>query len=149
VVAWRAARGMVIPQAGIVGSAFIVGFVGLQVSTLWAANPDYLPYFNEAVQHPQQILVDSDLDWGQDLWRLERRAEEIRIRELNLAYRGTADLAREKLPPYVVMPPWKPAKGWIAISMLAKVHDPKGYAWLDGYKPMEWVGKTIELYYVP
>jgi hypothetical protein len=68
---------------------------------------------------------------------------------LNLAYRGTADLAREKLPPFVIMPPWKPATGWVAISTLAKVHDPKGYAWLDAYKPVETVGKTIELYYVP
>jgi 4-amino-4-deoxy-L-arabinose transferase-like glycosyltransferase len=149
VKAWGAARRVLPGSLTVVGSALVVGVMGLQVSTLLTANPDYLPYFNEAVAHPEQILVDSDLDWGQDLWRLETRAAEIKIRELNLAYRGTADLAREKLPPYVVMPPWKPSHGWIAISMLAKVHDPKGYAWLDAYKPMEWVGKTIELYYVP
>jgi hypothetical protein len=47
------------------------------------------------------------------------------------------------------MPPWKPVTGWVAISALAVVHDPKGYAWLDAYKPLELVGKTIELYYVP
>jgi hypothetical protein len=46
------------------------------------------------------------------------------------------------------MPPWKPATGWIAISALAKVHDPKGYGWLDAYRPIERIGKTIELYYV-
>ena len=44
--------------------------------TLWTANPDYLPYFNEAVAHPERVLVDSDLDWGQDLRRLEQRAAE-------------------------------------------------------------------------
>ena len=32
------------------------------------AYPDYLPYFNEAVAHPERVLVDSDLDWGQDLY---------------------------------------------------------------------------------
>ena len=147
--AWRSLRKMTLRPLAIVGSALVFGVVGLQVSTLWTAYPDYLPYFNEAVAHPERVLVDSDLDWGQDLRRLEKRAAEIKIPRLNLAYRGTAVLAKEPLPPYVVMPPWKAATGWIAISWLAKVHDPKGYAWLDAYEPIETVGKTIELYYIP
>jgi 4-amino-4-deoxy-L-arabinose transferase-like glycosyltransferase len=148
-LAWASLRRMTVRPLAIVGSAFLVGIVGWQVSSLWTAYPDYLPYFNEAVAHPERVLVDSDLDWGQDLRRLERRAAEMKIPKLNLAYRGTADLARERLPPFVVMPPWKQVTGWVAISALAKVHDPKGYAWLDEYKPVEEVGKTIELYYIP
>ena len=35
------------------------------------AHPDYIAYFNElAGTHPERILVDSDLDWGQDMNRL-------------------------------------------------------------------------------
>lgn len=147
-VAWRALSNAALRPVAIVGSGLLVGLVGWQVSTWWTANPDYLPYFNEAVANPQRVLVDSDLDWGQDLRRLEQRAAAIRIPQLNLAYRGTADLTREPLPPIVVMPPWKHATGWVAISALAKVHDPKGYAWLDAFRPMERVGKTIELYYI-
>ncbi|HEY6924766.1 MAG TPA: glycosyltransferase family 39 protein, partial [Steroidobacteraceae bacterium] len=148
-LAWRSLRKAALRPLAIVGSALLVGLVGWQVGTLWTANPDYLPYFNETVAQPEKVLVDSDLDWGQDLWRLEKRAAAIKIPLLNLAYRGTADLAREALPPYVVMPPWKQVTGWVAISALAKEHDPKGYAWLDAYQPMEWVGKTIKLYYIP
>jgi len=146
---WSALRKSALGPLAVVGSGCLVVLVAWQVLPLWTANPDYLPYFNEAVAHPEQVLVDSDLDWGQDLWRLEQRAAAIKIPKLNLAYRGTADLARERLPPFVIMPPWKPATGWVAISALAKVHDQKGYAWLDAYKPVEIVGKTIELYYVP
>lgn len=148
-LAWRWLRKATVRPLAIVGSALLVGLVGWQASTLWTANPDYLPYFNEAVPDPQKVLVDSDLDWGQDLWRLEKRAAVLKIPLLNLAYRGTADLTREALPPYVVLPPWQHVTGWVAISALAKEHNPKGYAWLDAYKPMEWVGKTIKLYYIP
>ena len=148
-LAWGALRKAAVGPLAVVGQGGLVVLVAWQVLTLWTANPDYLPYFNEAVAHPERVLVDSDLDWGQDLRRLEQRAAEIKIPKLNLAYRGTANLARESLPPFLIMPPWKPATGWVAISALAKVHDPKGYAWLDAYEPLELVGKTIELYYVP
>src|SRR5581483_1212798 len=148
-LAWRSLRKLSVRPLAIVGSAFVAVLVGWQVLTLWTANPDYLPYFNEAVEHPERVLVDSDLDWGQDLRRLEWRTAELKIPRLNLAYRGTADLAREPLPPFVVMPPWKPVTGWVAISALAKVHDRKGYSWLDAYRPMERIGKAIELYYIP
>jgi hypothetical protein len=148
-LAWRALRKATVRPLAIVGSAGLLGLVAWQVLTLWTANPDYMPYFNEAVTHPEKVLVDSDLDWGQDRFRLERRAAEIKIPLLNLAYRGNANLAKEPMPPYVVLPPWKQVTGWVAISELAKVHDPKGYAWLEAYQPFERIGKTIDLYYIP
>jgi Dolichyl-phosphate-mannose-protein mannosyltransferase len=120
-----------------------------QLSVLWRAYPDYLPYFNESVRAPQQVLVDSDLDWGQDLARLEQRSAQLGIAHLNLAYRGTADLAREPLPPYTVVPPHQPVHGWLAISALARTRNLSDYAWLDGYRPVERIGKSIELFYIP
>jgi hypothetical protein len=146
---WEALQRAAVRPLAIVGSGVLAVFVAWQVLTLWTANPDYLPYFNEAVAHPEQILVDSDLDWGQDLKRLEQRAAAIKIPKLNLAYLGTPDLTRESLPPYVILPPGKPVTGWIAISALMRAHWPKGYAWLDAYQPVESIGKTIQLYYIP
>jgi hypothetical protein len=146
---WRTLRAVTVRPLAIAGSGLLVVFVGWQVLTLWTANPDYLPYFNEFIAHPEQVLVDSDLDWGQDLRRLEQRAAAIRIPKLNLAYLGTPDLTRERLPPYLIMTPGKPVTGWIAVSALARAHFPKGYAWLDAYRPLETIGKTIELYYIP
>ena len=120
-----------------------------QLSPLWRAYPDYLPYFNETVAHPEGVLVDSDLDWGQDLHRLEVRAAQLHIGRLNLAYRGTADLRREPLPQLHVLPPRERVNGWVAISQLARTRNHSDYAWLDAYRPVERVGKTIDLYYLP
>jgi hypothetical protein len=95
------------------------------------------------------VLVDSDLDWGQDLKRLELRAQALQIPLLHLAYQGTADLAREPLPPVEPLKPRQPVSGWVAISALARTRNPSDYAWLNAYKPLERVGHTIDLYYIP
>jgi hypothetical protein len=147
--AWRAIQGLkdrrwVLAMTTLLFAAFL-----WQFSTLVRAYPDYLPYFNETVRHPERVLVDSDLDWGQDLDRLEDRAAQLKIAKLNLAYLGTVDLARESIPPYVVLRYFTPVHGWVAISALARVTNPRAYAWLDAYVPIERVGKTIDLYYIP
>jgi hypothetical protein len=127
----------------------LLALLAWQLSALWTAYPDYLPYFNEAIAHPQQVLVDSDLDWGQDLYRLELRAAQLKIARLNLAYRGTADLSREPLPPLSILPPLKPVHGWVAVFALARTRRASDYAWLDAWQPLARVGKTVDLYYVP
>lgn len=146
---WRALATVSNPRIANIGRAVIVVLVGWQISLLWTAFPDYLPYFNETVAHPQQVLVDSDLDWGQDLRRLESALAELKVRQLSLAYLGTADLAREPLPPLTRLQPGHPVKGWVAITALAREHGLGGYAWLDAYKPIERIGKTVDLYFIP
>jgi hypothetical protein len=139
--AWRA-----LPR---VGTAVAVLLVCWQGSTLVTAWPDYFPYFNELVSEPRHVLVDSDLDWAQDLKRLERRLVELHAPSISLAYQGTADLSREALPPFIRLPPKQPATGWVAVTALSREHEPLGYTWLDAYRPVERVGKTIDLYFIP
>ena len=147
--AWRAVSSMRAGAARFAAGAALLALLIWQVSTLWRAYPDYLPYFNEAITRPAHVLVDSDLDWGQDLYRLERRAAQLRIPFLNIAYRGTAVLAHEPLPPYRDLPPKHPVHGWVAISQLARTRDLDDYAWLDPYTPVERIGRTIDLYSIP
>jgi len=147
--AWRAIAATPVPRTAFAAAALLLALVTWQLSTLWRAYPDYLPYFNEAVAHPERVLVDSDLDWGQDLYRLELRAAQLRIPALSLAYRGTADLSREPLPRCVALPPRHPVTGWVAVSQLARTRNRADYAWLDSYAPLERIGSSIDLYYIP
>jgi hypothetical protein len=73
---------------------------GLVLLALWyswsfvSIYPHYLAYFNELVGGPKsghKILVDSNLDWGQDLKGLKRWMDENNIKKIQLAYFGTAD----------------------------------------------------------
>lgn len=146
---WHALATVSNPKIANIGRAIIVVLIGWQVSLLWTAFPDYLPYFNATVSDPQQVLVDSDLDWGQDLRRLEGALAELKVRQLSLAYLGTADLAREPLPSLTRLQPGHPVKGWVAITALAREHSLGGYAWLNAYQPIERIGKTVDLYFIP
>lgn len=147
--AWQACAARPDARVRFGGTAVVCALVLWQLSTLWRAYPDYLPYFNETVCVPRNVLVDSDLDWGQDLKRLELRAAALQVPKLYLGYLGTADLAREPLPPFVMLKPRQPVTGWVAISDLARTRKAGEYAWLDGYRPLERIGKTIDLYYIP
>jgi 4-amino-4-deoxy-L-arabinose transferase-like glycosyltransferase len=118
-----------------------------QFSTLASAYPDYLAYFNAfGGEHPERILVDSDLDWGQDLRRLSLELARRRVPSVSLAYMGTADLTREHLPPFTLLAPGQRASGWIAVDMLSMKEEPDGYAWLASQTPVTRVGKSIDLY---
>ena len=76
------------------------------VSTLFCF-PHELSYFNELVGGPLRghaHLINSNIDWGQDLWKLKRqRAAEPDPRPLRLAYYGYLDAAalglEFRLPP--------------------------------------------------
>ena len=61
------------------------------VLVLWMAisvavhHPDYLAYFNAfAGKNPEQVLVDSNYDWGQDLKLLSRRLNELGVQQFSL-----------------------------------------------------------------
>jgi hypothetical protein len=129
----------------------VAALVLWQVAILGFAYPDYLAYFNPlAGAHPEHILVDSDLDWGgQDLRRLEQVLAARGVPQFWFGYKGTADLAREALPPYTLLKPNQPVSGWVAITMLTLQENQAGYGWLTHYQPVQRVGKSIALYYIP
>jgi 4-amino-4-deoxy-L-arabinose transferase-like glycosyltransferase len=159
--------------AGRVRRAIAVGLAVWAIAVPFFASPDYLPWFNGlAGHHPEHVLLDSDLDWGQDLGRLERALAERHVDHVALAYFGPADLCRHELPPGRWLRPYERTTGWIALSemyrqgvlgfyyrdgdycdpaqlVMSAPPDPNQYAWLDAYEPVARVGRSILLYYVP
>jgi len=94
------------------------------------ATPGYLSYFNFAAGGARggwRYLLDSNIDWGQDLLRLRAFMDENDVDRIHLAYFGTADpLAYGIDYSKVVMaydfypriPPSRPASGdWFACSV--------------------------------
>ncbi len=119
-----------------------------EAAVVVGAWPDYLAYFNELVAEPERVLVDSDLDWGQDLKRLVGRLRQLHVPSIALAYSGSADLKREALPPFVLLKPDQRATGWVAVSALARAEAPRHFDWLAPYARRERIGKTIDLYFI-
>ncbi len=102
--ALSALRGWRAPRGASVAAALLLWYAG---GTL-AQHPHHLAYFNELAGGPGngwRRLVDSNLDWGQDLKRLAAWLRENPAPGLKLSYFGSADPAyygieSEALPGY-------------------------------------------------
>ncbi len=163
---WRSAR----PR---VGRALALGLSAWQLAIPFAAGPDYLPWFNVlAGRHPEDVLLDSDLDWGQDLLRLERELATRKVERMSIAYFGISDLCRHRLPPGRWLRPHERVTGTVVISEMYRKGvvgsfyrdgnycdrsqltpearpDYDQYAWLRAYQPVARVGKSILIYDIP
>ena len=133
---------------------------------LWMAatgaihHPDYLAYFNElAGSEPERVLVDSDLDWGQDTGRLARRLRELGVTEVSFGALGSLGSFFEVwpgLPRTKPINPVAPADGWTAVSLTTAKETQYGLyyqysnlkPWYEYLEPKERVGSFL-LYYLP
>ena len=114
------------------------------------AHPDYLPYFNElAGSHPENILVDSDLDWGQDLKRLSEYLHEKGATSVGFTGFDYADLEKQHgFPPIHGLDRRGPYVGWNAIGFTCW-KELRLVTWPDQIPPTDRVGKSILVWYIP
>lgn len=136
------------------------------VSVVWlfAANfityPYYLAYFNEYIGGPQngwKYMIDSNLDWGQDLKRLKAYIDKNDIKDIKVDYFGGGNLDY-----YLGQGNYTywgfdkgPTTGWIAVSVdaiqwnSANTDSKMSYHWLtDNYEPVAKIGYSIFVYKV-
>jgi hypothetical protein len=132
------------------------------------SHSDHLAYFNEfASADPEAVLVDSDLDWGQDLKALSRRLHAAGARAVRTNfgdYFSSAPLY--DLPPMQPIQVFTPSEGWNVVSPTAAKHTAMSVIltgtsfedlvraersrtpWYDRMIPVERVG-ALKLYYFP
>jgi hypothetical protein len=126
-------------------------------SSLWIF-PDHLAYFNEFVGGPARghlYLDDSNIDWGQDLKRVERRLDAEGIGQVRYRFRHT------ERPDYYGVPgrpltdaEWNdPPPGVYALSthiLIRGEHHARTHGaktdWLSRYEPVGRVGYSTWIY---
>jgi 4-amino-4-deoxy-L-arabinose transferase-like glycosyltransferase len=123
-------------------------------------HPDYLAYFNElAGSKPERIVVDSDLDWGQNIIRLQRRLRELGVDHVafsNMTVHADRLMIWPGLPPVRDLDAFHPVEGWTAVSPTLWMLRKYGLSarplsvppWWAYYRPVEKVG-SLWLYYLP
>jgi 4-amino-4-deoxy-L-arabinose transferase-like glycosyltransferase len=119
--------------------------------------PDYLSYFNLAAGGPAggyKVLLDSNLDWGQDLYRLPSALRELGVTgKIGLLYFGHVHPRLYGID--YQLAPSSPAEGVFAISLqylmggsyvattpdwAFSVVEPSHAAWLRDYEPVAKAG---------
>lgn len=134
--------------------------VGLHVAVSVLAFPSYLSYFNLLIGSPRnadRVLIDSNLDWGQDLRRLGSWARANGATPLRVHYFGAGSVEHE-LPGAVrwagpraqLLPP-----GWFAVSrhfyrlsFMPGRADYDTYLRASGARYVTTVGGSIDVYRV-
>jgi hypothetical protein len=140
------------------GLAVAIACACLALEGLWI-HPHYLAHFNALVGGPAngpRLLLDANLDWGQDVTTLARELDARGNPPLWLALFAVEDPAA-----YGVrgrpLPGCRPVAGWLAISAnvrggLYAAGDPFAtpppgcYDWLDRFEPVARPGYSILLY---
>jgi hypothetical protein len=166
-VLWRPSQRLATPR-------LLMLMVGVML--LWHAIsalrtfPHYEAYFNELVGGPangHRILVDSNLDWGQDLPALKQFLDDKNLDKVYLSYFGTAPpeeygIVYRPLPSFPrfikgkeekAFNPYTPQPGWYAISATSLrlglyLQDRDLYAYFSEMEPKAQAGYSINLYEV-
>jgi hypothetical protein len=141
--------------------------VALALLCLWYAvgtisvHPHYLAYFNEIVGGPEngyRYLVDSNLDWGQDVKNLKAYMDEAGLEKIRLAYFGSAHIdyyGIEALPVSVDKPEGletSPSEVYAISATYLQggyLGDTEAFSWLRQYEPFAKIGYSIFLYRLP
>jgi 4-amino-4-deoxy-L-arabinose transferase-like glycosyltransferase len=154
----------------------VLGGLGIWYVAAWLyITPHYLAYFNELTlgpAHGDRVLVDSSIDWGQDVKALGRYAERHGITRLPYAHFGTASPNYYgikqfiALPGYSLLPPEERSAVWtiddlrqgkaeyvaIHVTNLRGVYLYEGtdyYKDFWGLEPVARIGYSINVYRNP
>ncbi len=114
-------------------------------------HPDFLAYFNEFSGGPLQAykyVIDSNIDWGQDLKGVKPWMEKNKVEKVTLGYFGKDDpdfrgISHQKLKCY-------PTTGYVIVSVNIlngfRHEDYVCTEWLRKYSPIDTIGYSLLVY---
>jgi hypothetical protein len=112
--------------------------------------PHHIAHFNLAAGGPERgsrWLLDSNLDWGQDVIRLRQWLDAHGKPPVCFAYFGTADPDYYGVPAGEVKPSSTGCVAAISVNLLHDLYlEPGTYAWLRARAPIGRAGYSIVLY---
>ncbi|HEX9636328.1 MAG TPA: glycosyltransferase family 39 protein [Acidobacteriota bacterium] len=129
--------------------------VAIALEVAWVS-PHYLSFFHAAVGGPRrgiEYLDDSNIDWGQDAYRLRRYVEARPGARFKIHYFGPVPMER-----YGIWAPepnfddlFLPLEGvtyvvsahYLKRSSLSNDCFGVRYRWLERYRPVEWIGGSL------
>ena len=136
--------------------ALFGGLIVWQIISVISVYPSFLAYFNELAGGPnggKNYVVDSNLDWGQDLKRLARWVEENKIENIYIDYFGGGGLNyyfKNKYSPWWGQKNTEelPNGSYLAVSASFLQGGGDFYNWLKNYQPVAIIGHSIFVYYI-
>ncbi len=141
-----------IPAAALRAVLGLALFVGVVESATAVADP--LPWFNLLAPEPlDRVTVDSDLDWGQNLYRLSKYLKEEKIEKLALHYFGSVAYESFDFPKGITgVDPKNPMPGYVVVSSYIRRLEclrSGNFCWLNQFQPEHSIGDSIHIYYIP
>ncbi|HSP13955.1 MAG TPA: hypothetical protein VLV78_04300 [Thermoanaerobaculia bacterium] len=109
-------------RLGRAGIALVIVMIAWHAAENVKTYPSYIAYFNELIGSPRnadKFLIDSNLDWGQDLRRLDLWARTNGVRQMTIHYFGGGSIEYElHVPRTILMAPGPRLlpKGYFALS---------------------------------
>jgi hypothetical protein len=165
---WLEALG---PRPRAIAGTALGLLLATDVAVVERARPQLMAYFNPlAGQEPGHALIDSDLDWGQDLLLLKRELRARQISSLHYGLFAIVNPCDPDMPKMHPLAPQRPVTGWIVLSeqfyrsglhfsfrrescaphahYAFNVDPADAFDWLKSLEPTARIGASLRLYHV-
>jgi 4-amino-4-deoxy-L-arabinose transferase-like glycosyltransferase len=137
-----------IATKAVAGRLALALLLTAQLLWFWESVPRSLAWTAPPFRPGYQVTADSNLDWGQDLYRLRDWSRDHR--NAVVFYFGTVDeksVLQDSRSFSTIVGRGRPPAGWYAVSASHLTDwSSKSLAWLRGYCPVELVGDSILVY---
>ena len=153
----------------MIGGAAIGLLLAIQIAVVERARPQLMAFFNAfAGAEPGRALIDSDLDWGQDMLLLKQELAARGVKEVHYGLFAIVNPCEPGWPKMIPLQPGRPVSGWVVLSeqfYRSGLHfsfrrescapgapypfhvDPvDAFDWLKGLEPVARVGASVRVY---